>query len=460
MNTSSSFAKAWFVLSVAVFSFGYGFAAHAWDLFPKNHIVTFVNQVGRQAPAVFREDPTDHTTPQVFDRSGVRREAPEQKQPGMTLITSSWQWDTSDDLRPGAKLIDRRGRTMHTWTPDRSGLFPGPYLKGGDPMTADFHGSYLFPNGDLLLALNYIGAVRLDACGDVVWTLAEGIHHSIARAEDGSFWMSGVSKERRTTTDQHPEGFPGLDTSVWMDRLLHVSADGEVLDDINVLDVLYANGLERYVLKAHARGAYTPSNGDPTHLNDVEPLSPSMADEYPLLESGDLLVSLKHPNLVLVLDPDSETVKWHADSTPSDDHHLLQHHDPDFMGAGWIGVFNNREDFTDRGSMLGGGQILAFQPRTDSARVLFPTPNSDSIYTENRGKWQYLENGNLLLTESNAGRVLEVTPDGRTVWEWIHPPHGESQVPFVTEGSRYDLSRSEVSAWACSAMDSVPASSR
>ena len=114
MNTSSSFAKAWFVLSVAVFSFGYGFAAHAWDLFPKNHVVTFVNQVGRQAPTVFREDPTDHTTPQVFERSGVRREAPEQEQPGMTLITSSWQWDTSDDLRPGAKLIDRRGRTMHT----------------------------------------------------------------------------------------------------------------------------------------------------------------------------------------------------------------------------------------------------------------------------------------------------------------------------------------------------------
>jgi hypothetical protein len=183
-------------------------------------------------------------------------------------------------------------------------------------MTADLHGSYLFPSGDLLLALNYIGAVRLDACGDVVWTLAEGIHHSIARAEDGSFWMSGVSKKRRTTTAQHPEGFPGLDTSVWMDRLLHVSADGEVLDDINVLDVLYANGLERYIRMAYARGAYTSDNGAPTHLNDVEPLSPSMAGEYPLFEAGDLLVSLKHPNLVLVLDPDSETVKWHADSTP------------------------------------------------------------------------------------------------------------------------------------------------
>ena len=240
-----------------------------------------------------------------------------------------------------------------------------------------------------------------------------------------------------------------------MDRLLRVSADGEVLDDINLLDVLYTNGLERYILKAQRRSAYMSGDGDPLHLNDAESLSPSMADEYPRFEAGDLLVSLKHPDLVLVLDPDSKTVKWHADSTPSDSHHLLQQHDPDFMGSGWIGVFNNREDFTDRGSLLGGSQILAFQPHTDSTRVLFPTQNSDSIYTQNRGKWQYLENGNLLLTESNAGRALEVASDGKTVWEWIHAPSSDSEVPFVTKASRHDLTREEVASWSCSSVDSV-----
>lgn len=48
-----------------------------------------------------------------------------------------------------------------------------------------------------------------------------------------------------------------------MDRLLHVSADGEVLDDINVLDVLYANGLERYIRMAYARGPTHPTTGPP-----------------------------------------------------------------------------------------------------------------------------------------------------------------------------------------------------
>lgn len=185
-----------------------------------------------------------------------------------------------------------------------------------------------------------------------------------------------------------------------------------------------------------------------THLNDVEPLDVSIADEYPLFEAGDLLVSLRNLHLVLVVDPDSERVKWHA-SEP-----FVMQHDPDFMGDGWIGVFNNNRDLTGRGERLGGSRILALQPHMDSTRVLFPTADSDPFYTGTRGKWQRLENGNLLLTESNAGRVVEVSPDGRTVWEWAVEPYDESSMPAVTEGTRYPLTVDEVADWPCSPSDS------
>ena len=473
MKSSLSFAKVWFVISFGVLAFLYGTAVGKWEWFPHS----FLDRATDQARSVFNsyigggdgDGDGKLTTRRVYDRSGVQIERPGRMQPGMTLLVSSWNWDGdgSEELSPGAKLIDREGQTVHSWHPDRSKLFPSPIaLRGGDPTESAIHGSYLLPNGDLILIMQFVGAVRIDACGDVVWRLEESNHHSVAQAEDGTFWIPGVSSKRKTETPKYPDGVPypsslrGSDKSVWIDRLLHVSADGEVLDDMNLLDVLYTNGLERYILKAQRRGAYMSGDGDPLHLNDVEPLSPSMADEYPRFEAGDLLVSLKHPDLVLVLDPDSKTVKWHADSTPSDSHHLLQHHDPDFMGSGWIGVFNNREDFTDRGALLGGSQILAFQPHTDSTRVLFPTQNSDSIYTQNRGKWQYLENGNLLLTESNAGRALEVTSDGKTVWEWIHAPSSDSEVPFVTKASRHGLTREEVASWSCSSVDSVSTSAR
>jgi hypothetical protein len=236
-----------------------------------------------------------------------------------------------------------------------------------------------------------------------------------------------------------------------LDQILHVSEGGEVLDKINVLDVLYQNGLERHIVKS-----MKPYPGDvkdyPVHLNDIEPLDSSMAGQYPLFEAGDLLISLRHPSLVLVFDPDSKEVKWHA-SGP-----WIHQHDPDFVGDGWIGVFDNNTDLAGRGEMLGGSRILAVQPHTDSTRVLFPTQRSDPFYTATRGNWQKLENGNMLLTEARAGRIVEVAPEGQTVLEWIKRPYEDSRVPLVTGSRLYSLTREEVASWSCSSVDSVSTS--
>lgn len=60
-------------------------------------------------------------------------------------------------------------------------------------------------------------------------------------------------------------------------------------------------------------GAYTDEIGnDPIHRNDAEPLSPNLTDGYPLFEAGDLLISLRHPSLGLVFDPESDAAKWDA----------------------------------------------------------------------------------------------------------------------------------------------------
>lgn len=56
-----------------------------------------------------------------------------------------------------------------------------------------------------------------------------------------------------------------------------------------------------------------------------------------------------------------------------------------------------------------------------------------------------------LTTESLPGRVVEVTADGRTVWEWVVETHDESRVPEVIDAVRYDQSREDVRSWPCSA---------
>jgi hypothetical protein len=372
-------------------------------------------------------------------------------------------WKHSGEWEYLLKLIDEKGEVVHKWPIDKSEVFGGEWAQLVEPELQginlkDPQGHSLLPNGDVLFNLPYVGMARLDACGDLRWVLKEGNHHSIARAEDGSFWVPGVHPNRRSGSEQYPDGFPGFDgKKVWVDRILRVSKDGQILNDINVLDVLYANGLDRYIPKVLGGKRPTPQKipEDVTHLNDVEPLSAAMADEYPLFEEGDLVVSLRGLSLVFVFDPETGEVKWHATDP------FIYQHDPDFIGDGWIGVFDNNYDLTGsgRGTMLGGSRIVAIQPHTDSMDIRFPTPRSEPFYTHIRGKWQKLENGNMLLTEAVAGRVVEVNPQGETVWEWVHSPTQDSEVPAV-EGERYNITRETAASWPCSSVDSLHASAQ
>ncbi|WP_103027130.1 arylsulfotransferase family protein [Salinibacter altiplanensis] len=435
-------SKIWFVVSVALLAFLVGFAIRATRVPPND----FLKQAWMQARSTV--EPPTFLKPRVHDRSGVRLKQPDAMQDGTTLLTSTWKGP--EGWSPRIRLINRTGDVLHEWRVDETALFADSLAVGRKHY---LHGSHLLPNGDVLFNVEHGGTARADACGDVKWRLPIGTHHSIDRAADGSFWISDITQSPRQTDRAVPGEAPGLKTA-YLDRLTRISADGQVLRTINVLEVLYANDLARYISKSFIGGQVEDSAArlpgtDPTHLNDVEPLSPSMADAYPLFEAGDLLVSLRNVHLVFVLDPETETVKWHA-SDP-----FIMQHDPDFIGDGWIGVFDNNRDLTTRGTMQGGSRVWAIQPHTDSIEVLFPTPKSDAFYTEAGGKWQMLSNGNLLLTESHTGRIVEAAPDGRTVWEWTHPSHNESMVPAVQEGTRYDLSPNEINDWPCSSEDFV-----
>lgn len=445
---TSNWEKIAFVFSLMALAYLGGYATRWHNWYPD----TLLERASKQMTTLIGDWKIRGLKKRVYEWSGTRTVAPERMESGLTLITSYWTWEELGALTPGAKLIDQKGETIHEWSPDRTALFgEGNFMRGGSPEREDFAGSYLFPNGDLILVLDYVGAVRLNACGEIVWRVKKGNHHFFSRADDGSFWMAGTSPERRTTTDQYPDGFPGIDKPVWLDQILNLTSDGEVRKTINVLDVLYENDLERHIVKAFDSQA-RDVHPDVVHLNDVEPLSASMAKAYPMFDAGDLVVSLRKPSLVFVFDPDSGTVKWH------ESHSFLHQHDPDFTGDGWIGVFDNNYDLTERGTMLGGSRILSIQPHTDSTTIRFPTEHSDPLYTRVQGQWQELPNGNMLLVERDAGRVVEVAPDGRTVWEWVHAPYEESQVPIVSGAHRYDVTHEEASAWACSSTDSLQAS--
>jgi hypothetical protein len=86
-------------------------------------------------------------------------------------------------------------------------------------------------------------------------------------------------------------------------------------------------------------------------------------------------------------------------------------HDPDFLPDGTISVFNNNMG-------LGASQIIAMDPATRDYRVAFDGGRDRNFYTWRRGRHQTLDNGNIMLVETERGRALEVTPEGDVVWEF------------------------------------------
>lgn len=446
--STATLRKLGFLLSLAVLAFVGGYLTRNYAWFPDDLLQRAVGQAERVLGSAGA--PPDFTE--------VRAVAPESGPdtarggaaapgdtadyadlpPALTLITSTWQRDDGG-WTPGVRLVDREGRVVHEWWVEPAEVFHDSVHRRGTGLDEqDLHGTELLPGGDLVVNVEYAGTVRIDACSRVQWTLAEGSHHSVERAADGSFWIPGISPEGPAESERYPRGYVGLPQEIYRSRVLQVSPEGELLDRIDVLSLLYDNGLERFIPKNRQQ-----DEQDVVHLNDVEPLPPSLAGDFEGFEAGDLLLSLRNLDLVVVVDPESRRVKWSA-SRP-----FIMQHDPDFLPGGWIGVFDNNWDDTNNGTMLGGSRIVAFHPASDSTRVLFPADAPTSFYTAHRGKWQQLENGNRLLTEADEGRVVEVDPAGRTVWEWSVEAYSGSRVPSVTRAHRVDLGREEVAGWPC-----------
>ena len=456
MRIPNSLSRLAFLAACLFFAFLGGFVASHFQLFPHSFLATALDQ-GAQ---VFSGEATKlhHQAPARHDFVGVLAYEPngkvidQQAVPagdGVILLTSFWP---EYDWRPGIRVIDRTGAVLHHWDVDLQKIWPEfPYQDGAETFFGNenyIHGSYLFDNGDVLFNVEYMGLVRMAKHANVVWKINRHTHHSVTRDEDGNFWVC----EMNWITDLQVAltRFFGLMPPFTEDCALKVSPAGEVLESISILELICKSEFRSLFWRAGPDVATHTT--DPLHMNDVEPLPSKLAAQYPQFAAGDLVVSLYQLNLVLVFDPKSKTIKW-SRIMP-----LVHQHDPDFIGDGWITVFNNNADGTPTGLILGGSKQLGFDTKSREMRQIYPrldatAPNQRraerQFYTPVGGKAQLLDNGNWLLTEAVGARILEVDRAGRTVWEWAQQRHADGKmVSEVLEGSWYPYAAEQVRMWA------------
>ena len=90
---------------------------------------------------------------------------------------------------------------------------------------------------------------------------------------------------------------------------MKVSAQGTVVSEISLPGVLFGNNLQASVLFANGmpnlelQKSSNKVSEEITHLNDIEELRPEIAGRFPQFAAGDLLVSERDYNLIMVIDP-------------------------------------------------------------------------------------------------------------------------------------------------------------
>jgi hypothetical protein len=300
-----------------------------------------------------------------------------------------------DNRRRKAYLIDTAGESLHEWSSKTKNTWDN---------------SLLLPDGDVIFTIKDRMMVRMDRRSRKLWSVDAQVHHGVHLFDD----MLYVLTRRQV---RRPEIHPTED--ILEDLVTRYTPDGKPIDSLSVLDVLQRSD-HAYLLPAlndieHFDKKDSPDAPlDILHTNHVEVMDGSLADRHPIYARGNLLLCMRNINLIAIVDPDAEELLWAwGPSNISYPHH------PRWLANGNILIFDNG---------LEASQGVEIDPLTLQMQWRFA---EDGFFSRTQGSIQRLANGNTLLTESTAGYVWEVSPDGDTVWKWANPnvnPEGHRAV--------------------------------
>lgn len=393
------------------------------EIFP----YSYLHEAYRAGVALYRQQTeyaspiqTDLWHPARTDARGVITNDPQRSAPGYTLYTSG--------DGPYARLIDSAGNVVHEWR--------RPFSEIADErsqVAAPREDAFIYmrkaevlPNGDILAIYTGsgdtpwgYGLAKLDRESQLQWFYPGRAHHDFDIGPAGRIYTLTHEFVPAGPHDQFED--PYLD-----DSLVVLSPDG---NERRKISLTRAWAQSRY----HKLLGTIPhfATSDPLHTNAVERLDQQQAAAVPGAATGDVLLSFRELSTIAVLSIDREQIVWAAQGP------WLQQHDPRVQDDGRITLFDNGGRFRPDNA----SRVLEIDARTHAIKWRYEAPPEAPLDSAIRGAAERLDNGNTLITESNGGRLVEVTPAGEIVWEFVNPVRAGDDgqhIPTVSWGQRID----------------------
>ena len=302
-----------------------------------------------------------------------------------------------------SQLIDLAGRVLREWSHTPCGMWGNSVLlENGDVLAV-----HRMPRKGRQRSRGLRELHRFDVGGRELWSRRLPVHHDVEVTPSGH--IATLTYEHRLVPEIDPE-VPVRDHAIAL-----LSQDGALVREIPMLDLL-RRAPAPFELKPIAPHFSTPDQMreiDLIHSNSLEWMRrPLLASRDPLYRSSNVLVSLRTQDVILVIDTEREEVVW---SWGQDQ--MSGPHDATVLDDGNFLVFDN-------GLGRGWSRVIELDPL--ERRIVWEYRAPEGFFTATRGAAQRLANGNTLVTDSEAGRAFEVTPDGEIVWDHRNPNRDQS----------------------------------
>ena len=318
---------------------------------------------------------------------GVVHLDPDRVRPGLSLRVGA--------NRPEAVLMDLDGTVRHRWSLAFEDAFPDRPLDPEAVGQRYWRRVNLLPDGGLIAIHEGQGIVRVDRDGQRVWAVFNHAHHHARVLEDGQ--VLTLVREFGQKDGFHPTRPIVEDHLVWLDL-----ETGEERRRLSIVDALLSSRYRRLFDR-------TWNAGDVLHTNTVQVLDGRHVERHPAMAEGQILLTLPNIDTLAVLDPTARDgqgeVVWAMT------HGWRFPHEGTLLASGDLMIFDNQ-----------GNQSLSrveiFDPASHAVRWSYDGTPENGFYTEICGAVHQLDNGNLLITESQDGRAFELTPEQDIVWDY------------------------------------------
>jgi len=297
---------------------------------------------------------------------------------------------------PGAFLIDMSGRILHVWREYES---------------KEWARAWIYPDGGILaMSSQPARLARFDRNSNLLWTYGgTGLdaHHDFRVLADGRVYVLMRSAQILDWLRETP---------LMAETLCILEPDGEDVRVIDCIPISEAFRDSEYADMLHAD--WFLDEDDPFHTNSLEILDGRVP--HPAFGSGNILLSIRNMDCLAVLDPKKRAIVWVSRGP------WQRQHEARVTTSGYVLLFDNR-------TFDGQSRIVKYDV---VANEVVWSYTSHGFYSLAAGAVQQLPNGNMLVTESQDGRLLEVTLDGRVVWEYLNPRTMDDEKPIVVRLAR------------------------